>query len=405
MRFALKRCGLIAAIALFPALVFSAVPEGQPAPKVSMKLLKDGVVSDFPGWEAYRGKVVVLELWGTWCAPCVVSMPHMNALQKALEGKPIAFISVTDESADLVRKFLKRNPMAGTVAVGGVDAIRIFGTGKFPQTVLISRTGTVLRYTDPSQLSENTLGQLLDKGSVSGIKRILPDEGKSAPKEKSSKEKTDTPPLFEVLVATDNGERGSGSNEGPNSVERIYQGFDLPQLLTEAYGTNAQQIEISSGIARQRFNFRVRTPKSSENMLKPLLRQAIKAAYGAEVRRVKKEKQVLVLTYNEATPHGGLSPSGTGSTAMKITDKYIIGTNTGINDILKIFENLYDMPMVDETGLTGRYDIELDGALKDKDALNAAIKDQLGMTLTPASRSIEVLEAFPADTLGDDSNI
>ena len=51
----------LAALVLLPAFVSAEVSEGRPAPRVSMKLLKDGGVSDFPGWKTYKGKVVVLE--------------------------------------------------------------------------------------------------------------------------------------------------------------------------------------------------------------------------------------------------------------------------------------------------------------------------------------------------------
>ena len=71
MKLDLKTCALLAALVLSPALAPAEVPEGQPAPQVSMKLLDDGAVSDFPGWEAYKGKVVVLEFWATWCEGCV----------------------------------------------------------------------------------------------------------------------------------------------------------------------------------------------------------------------------------------------------------------------------------------------------------------------------------------------
>ena len=49
----------LAVLALLPAFLAAAVPEGRPAPRVSMKLLRNGAVADFPGWPAYKGKVVV----------------------------------------------------------------------------------------------------------------------------------------------------------------------------------------------------------------------------------------------------------------------------------------------------------------------------------------------------------
>lgn len=42
----------------------------------------------------FRGQVVVMNLWGTWCAPCVAEMPTLGALQRAYEGRPLTVVAV-----------------------------------------------------------------------------------------------------------------------------------------------------------------------------------------------------------------------------------------------------------------------------------------------------------------------
>ena len=384
MKLKLSLCLSMAALSLLPALAPAQVPEGQPAPKVSMKLLKDGVVSDFPGWEAYKGKVVVVELWGTWCPPCVAAIPHMNALQKALQEKPVEFISITEESADTIRKFQTRHPMSGTVGVGGGSAIRLLGAGGFPQTVIISKTGTVLRYTQPEELSEKTLGQLLYTGSSSAIKRILLEKN---PRKTAVKE-----PLLEVRVDSVpyDSENSYGHTGGDTAVTLNFTG-DLRFMLSQAYEISEKNIEISSGLPQQKFSFFMRVPRVSENVM---LTQVIKTAYGAEVRSVSKEKRVLLLQYNKDTPHSGLVPSKSGGSS-KWGNGFIHVEGATMEDLLGLFEGVYGMPVVDETGLTGSYKINLEWTPGDKDSLAAIIKDQLGITFAPASRSIDVLKAFP----------
>jgi uncharacterized protein (TIGR03435 family) len=377
-----------AALALLPALAISQVPEGQPAPKVSMKLLKDGVVSDFPGWEAYRGKVVVLEMWATWCAPCVADIPRMNDLQKALEGKPVAFISVTTESAAVIKKFQKTHPMSAAVAVDGASADSAFGTGRLPQTVLISKTGIVLRYTQPEEISGKKLIQLLDTGSVSGIKRVVPD--------KDADKNAANPPLFEVQVTSvsDNAKSGYGGGTGNRQVTIDYSGLPLRTLLALVYGVSVPMVEISSGIPQRKFNFVVRVPEEAESAAKPLLKEAIKAAYRAEMRSVKKEMRVLVLRYSVDSPHAGLLPAPEGG--MRGEGSGLIRANGATLGYLS--ETLaadLAIPVIDETGLGGTYDMDLKWKAGDKDSLSAALKERFGMTLTPASREVEILEVFP----------
>ena len=63
---------------------------GKPAPEI------DGV--DFDGkplkLSDYRGKVVVLVFWGTWCGPCMREVPHERALAERLKDKPFAVLGV-----------------------------------------------------------------------------------------------------------------------------------------------------------------------------------------------------------------------------------------------------------------------------------------------------------------------
>jgi len=64
----------------------------------------------------YKGKVVVLNFWATWCDPCREEMPSMQRLQDKLAGKPFAILAVDyGEGAPRIRDFLKNVPVRFTV--------------------------------------------------------------------------------------------------------------------------------------------------------------------------------------------------------------------------------------------------------------------------------------------------
>lgn len=50
--------------------------------------------------------VYVVEFWATWCGPCKVSIPHLSEMQKHFKSKKVTFIGVSNEKADVVKKFL-----------------------------------------------------------------------------------------------------------------------------------------------------------------------------------------------------------------------------------------------------------------------------------------------------------
>jgi thiol-disulfide isomerase/thioredoxin len=80
------------------------------------KVLPDSACEDLDGKKVkisdYRGKVVVLDIWATWCGPCRAMIPHERELVKNLKDKPFAFISLSaDDEKDTLVKFIEKEPM------------------------------------------------------------------------------------------------------------------------------------------------------------------------------------------------------------------------------------------------------------------------------------------------------
>jgi thiol-disulfide isomerase/thioredoxin len=103
----------------------------------------DGQPVDFA---RFKGRPILLNLWATWCPPCVKEMPSIAALASSeeLKGRDIAFVCVaTDESAAAVRSFLKDKgwPMTMLRATSVPPA---FQTEGIPATFLISPDGRVV---------------------------------------------------------------------------------------------------------------------------------------------------------------------------------------------------------------------------------------------------------------------
>lgn len=86
---------------------------GKAAPPLRLTKLIQALPSAHADWNPLRGKVVVLECWGTWCAPCIASIPHLNQLVAAVKPEKVRFIFIDDEDPKTILSFLEKKPISG----------------------------------------------------------------------------------------------------------------------------------------------------------------------------------------------------------------------------------------------------------------------------------------------------
>jgi cytochrome c biogenesis protein CcmG/thiol:disulfide interchange protein DsbE len=95
----------------------------------------------------YRGKVVVLNFWASWCAPCVEEMPSLVQLNDRFKDKGITVVGVSiDVDGDAYHKFLKDYKINfPTVRDPNQKTSGLYGSFKWPETYIIDRNGIVRR--------------------------------------------------------------------------------------------------------------------------------------------------------------------------------------------------------------------------------------------------------------------
>ena len=95
----------------------------------------------------YKGQVVLLNVWATWCGPCRTEMPSIEALHKAMgpKGLHVVAVSIDDPGkADDIRKFLKDFNLTFEVLHDSTQAIQgAYQTTGVPETFIIAADGTI----------------------------------------------------------------------------------------------------------------------------------------------------------------------------------------------------------------------------------------------------------------------
>lgn len=115
--------------------------------------IKGGVKS----LESFKGKFVYIDIWATWCGPCIEQIPYLQSLEKAYRGKNVEFVSIsTDESQrsggsweaaeKKWRDFVKDRNMTGVQLWSGQDFSfqEAYQINSIPRFILISPEGTII---------------------------------------------------------------------------------------------------------------------------------------------------------------------------------------------------------------------------------------------------------------------
>ena len=136
------------------------VDAGDTAPKFTVTA--DSGIKISPA--SFGGKLMLLNFWATWCAPCVQEVPSLNELQKQLANSGLVVVGISvDRNENSYKNFLKRFNIAfQTVRDPEENISASYGTYRFPETYLIDKNGKVLQkyigpppkgWTDPEIVS------------------------------------------------------------------------------------------------------------------------------------------------------------------------------------------------------------------------------------------------------------
>ena len=120
---------------------------GSDAPDFSAMPLAEGSVAK--GIADYKGDVVLLNIWATWCGPCRVEMPSMQRLEKQLGPKGLRIVAVSVDVAGMenaIKQFTEEMQLSFEIlhnAPGDIQSI--YQTTGVPETFIIGRDGRLRR--------------------------------------------------------------------------------------------------------------------------------------------------------------------------------------------------------------------------------------------------------------------
>lgn len=157
-------------LALLLVAVFAAchrAPKVGQAPEWKLKDVNGNVVSS----DQFKGKVVVVDFWATWCGPCRTEIPGYVALQKKYGPDKLAIIgmSVDQQGPAVVKKFIQQNKVDYQIVMADDAVVAAFGQTQaidaIPTTFIIDRDGVIRDHkvgAEPTEAFEKRLAPYLE---------------------------------------------------------------------------------------------------------------------------------------------------------------------------------------------------------------------------------------------------
>ena len=379
---------------------------GDPAPPLGIEEYVRP--ADGPGGEP-AGPPLLIEFWATWCAPCVKQLPHLNALADEFAGR-VQFVAVTDEGRDDVERFLAEREIRGAV---GIDRDRslfeAFGVYAIPQTVLVGPDGRVAAVTKAEDVDRDVLARLVAGERVSepaAVRTAEPAETVPAtggpvagplpsPPAPGPRVPGQIPETYVVSVRPLPPDTpGSGfSGVMPGFVD--IWALPLRDVLGMAYGVSPVRVLGPDSTLAARYQVVVKLPASERGQFDGVFQGALASATGLRPRLARQTVGAYVLRapdgpgrLRESDPGAGFrSSSAPGISAARANP---------IRSLTGYLEGVLGAPVVDETGLAGRYDWNLEHG-EGPAAVRKAVRDQLGLGLVPADLDLDVLVVEPGE--------
>jgi uncharacterized protein (TIGR03435 family) len=363
---------------------------GDSAPEIRLETLLQAPPNASVNWKDQKGKVVVIEFGATWCAPCIDAIPHMNQLAGEFKDQPITFLTIMEDDSDRLERFLKTAHVSSWI---GVDTNRrnwdTFDIHALPTTIIVDSNGTILAVTRPDYVNPKVLRDALEHKSFS-----LPSaETRDSDLEWDQEEidwKDGVEPSTDIIIKPISTATG-GMWLRPEGDHLTADGVTLEGLIFLAYGVNSYHVDWRMPSSDQKFRVAGRVPKGHENELLPLFQAALAATFPIHVQWRTEEKDVYVLRIasgaNRQIPRATIDE--------KPLYQMIRGEETAkrqpLQKLVVFLENTIQLPVVDETGLTGEYDWDLPYQHGQPDITLKPLRDALGLELVKERRSIKML--------------
>ena len=342
-------------------------------------------------------KIIILNFWGTWCAPCIPEMETLSKLQDKYSSY-IQVIAVSNDNTARLKNYLAKRPTKILLASDTANFLfRTVGFSFVGQSIIIGRDKRIIALVHSDSINEKMVQRLMDNEKIKSSA-----EFQFAGNTNNDKDKFGVDSLTEenICLRSYMPDMSTMSQTYPGRLKgrRIsYFNTCAEVLFKDAFDINSQSqvvyeidkkwvCDFSDKARLLCFDFLVR--ETQKDSFKIIMQKTLNSFLPFKARVDQKDLPVLVLKRTDADL---LIQSSTATDSTYwFSGKGFNGKAVHMSTFINYLTNALGKPVIDETGLTGRYDIKTENAFSSKEEVIKAI-EKIGFRVEESRKIMPML--------------
>lgn len=400
----MKKFTLFLLISL-PFIAFAqgvSIKAGDDFPLIPIKdvLINNRLTKQFDIDQTNDNKFYVLNFWGTWCSPCIPEMDTLASLQKANANK-IQVIAISNESVSRLQNYLKTKPSRVWIASDTTALFyRLFNLNYVGQSVIVDAHHKVVAIVKTQAINQKMLNDLY-KGVIIASNADLKEKPINTANDIFGVDSTLTSSFAVKSYMV--GQRSMGKRylgDGPFKQRRLsYINIGIETIYKSAYNIVSENQVIWEADKKKWNNYEERAvlycvdllvSDDDKDSLFTILQHRLDATLPVKARIEYRKMPVYVLINNNFH----LSPTTSTESSYGFSGMGYEGKAVTIASFAaEYLTNELDLPVVDETKLTGQYDVKTTMEMRTMGNVRKSV-EVLGLRLEKQERIMKVLVLY-----------